>query len=109
MLWGDVQCFSVALAAMGSGLSAAGCALDKLCFFITEHGQLRDFCVSVLFRSIIFVSFVCVCVCVCVCHAQSCSTLCHPRDCSPPGSSVHGISQARILEWVAFPFSRESS
>ena len=65
MLWGDVQCFSVALAAMGSGLSAAGCALDKLCFFITEHGQLRDFCVSVLFRSIIFVSFVCVCVCVC--------------------------------------------
>ena len=32
---------------------------------------------------------------------QSCETLCDPMDCSPPGSSVHGISQARILEWVA--------
>ena len=37
---------------------------------------------------------------------QSCPTLCDPMDCSPPGSSVHGISQARILEWVAISFSR---
>ena len=35
---------------------------------------------------------------------QSCLTLCSPRDCRPPGSSVHGILQARILEWVAVPF-----
>ena len=42
-------------------------------------------------------------------RAQSCLTLCDPRDCSPPGSSVHGIVQARILEWVAMPSSRESS
>ena len=41
--------------------------------------------------------------------AQSCPTLCDPMDCSPPGSSVHGILQARILEWVAIPFSRGSS
>ena len=41
--------------------------------------------------------------------AQSCPTLCDPMDCSLPGSSVHGISQARILEWVAMPFSRGSS
>ena len=34
-------------------------------------------------------------------------TLCHPMDCSPPGSSVHGILQARILEWVVISFSRE--
>ena len=40
---------------------------------------------------------------------QSCLTLCDPLDCSPPGSSVHGILQARILEWVAISFSRESS
>ena len=33
-------------------------------------------------------------------------TLCHPMDCGPPGSSVHGILQARILEWVAISFSR---
>ena len=39
----------------------------------------------------------------------SCPTLCNPMDCSLPGSSVHGISQARILEWVAIPFSRGSS
>ena len=36
-------------------------------------------------------------------------TLCDPIDCSPPGSSVHGISQARILEWVSMPSSRGSS
>ena len=41
---------------------------------------------------------------------QSCPTLCDPVDCSPPGSSVHGILQAaRIQEWVAIPFSRGSS
>ena len=38
-----------------------------------------------------------------------CPTLCDPMDCSPPGSSVHGILQARILEWVAIPFSGGSS
>ena len=41
--------------------------------------------------------------------AQSCPTRCDPVDCSPPGSSVHGILQARILEWVAISFSRGSS
>ena len=40
---------------------------------------------------------------------QSCPTLCDPMDCSPPGSSVHGLLQARILEWVAIPFSSGSS
>ena len=40
---------------------------------------------------------------------QSCLTLCDPMDCSLPGSSVHGISQARTLEWVALSFSRRSS
>ena len=38
--------------------------------------------------------------------AKSCPTLCHPMDCSPPGSSVHGIVQATVLEWVAVSFSR---
>ena len=41
--------------------------------------------------------------------AQSCPTLCDPMDCSPQGSSAYGILQARILEWVAISFSRESS
>ena len=41
--------------------------------------------------------------------AQSCPTLCDPMDCIPPGSSIHGIFQARVLEWVAISFSRRSS
>ena len=41
--------------------------------------------------------------------AQLCPTLCYPVDHSPPGSSVHAALQSRILEWVAIPFSRESS
>ena len=41
--------------------------------------------------------------------AQSCPTLCNPVDCSLPGSSLHEILQARILEWVAISFSRGSS
>ena len=48
------------------------------------------------------------CCCYCL-VTQLCPTLCDPMDCSPQGSSVHGFSQARILEWVAISFSRASS
>ena len=49
-------------------------------------------------------------VSVCVCSvAQSCLILCGLMDCSPPSSSVHGISQGRILEWIPMPSSRGSS
>ena len=51
-----------------------------------------------------FITYSSLYVCVCVLVAQSCLTLCDPMHCSPPGSSVHGILQARILEWVAIPF-----
>ena len=40
---------------------------------------------------------------------QLCPTLCSPVDCSLPGSSLHGILQARILEWIAIPFSRREN
>ena len=50
----------------------------------------------------------CVCVCVCMC-VQSCLALCDPMNCSPSGSPVHGIFQARILEYVAISSSRGSS
>ena len=50
---------------------------------------------------------VCVCACACTCLVtQLCLTFCNPMDCNPPGSSVDGIFQARILEWVAISFSR---
>ena len=42
-------------------------------------------------------------------YAQSCPNLCNPMDCSPPGSSIHGIYQASILEWVAICSSQGSS
>ena len=45
----------------------------------------------------------------CLLVTQLCLTLCDPMDCSLPGSSVHGILQARILEWLAIPFSKGSS
>jgi len=48
-------------------------------------------------------------LCFCVLDAQLCLTLCDPMDCSPPGSSVYGIFQAKILEWVASFSSRGSS
>ena len=51
---------------------------------------------------------ICVCVCVCMCNLQ-CPTICDSMDSSPEGSSVHGILQARILEWVTMTFSRGSS
>ena len=48
-------------------------------------------------------------MCVCAKLLQLCPILCDHMDCSPPGSSVHGILQAKILEWVVIPFSRGSS
>ena len=53
-----------------------------------------------------FISLPCA---VCAKSLQSCLTLCDPMDCSPPGSSVHGILQTRILEWNAMPCCRRSS
>ena len=43
-------------------------------------------------------------LCVCAKSLQSCLTLCDPMDCNPPCSSVHGILQARILEWAAISY-----
>ena len=58
------------------------------------------------FPSLFFARFLCVCVCVlCVGHSVT-VRLYNPMDCSPPGSSVHGVLQTRILVWVAISFSR---
>ena len=72
--------------------------------FIMTFCSIFDFlkyCINIC----LFSSFLEVCCLV----TKSCPTLCDPMDCSLPGSSVHGILQARILEWVAIPFSRRSS
>ena len=60
----------------------------------------RDSKVNCVFYVSPYVCEMCVCM-----SAQSSLTLCDPMDCSPPGSSVHGILQSRILEWVAISFS----
>ena len=52
-----------------------------------------------------WISFPFRCLCVSAMSLQLCLTLCGPRDCSLPGSSVHGILQARILEWGAIAFA----
>ena len=49
------------------------------------------------------------CMCYCCLVSQLCPNLCDPMDCSPPGSSIYGLFQARILEWLAISFSREFS
>ena len=62
-------------------------------------------CFSLSFFLIHLFFIIILCVLSCFSHAQ----LCESMNCSPPGSSVHGIFQARVLEWVAMPFSRGSS
>ena len=67
-----------------------GCS-EELQFFMSQCGKNSERCKVI--------------DCVCVWVAQSCLTLCDPIDCSPPGSLVHGILQARVLGWVAISFS----
>ena len=66
-------------------------------FKITDHWAIRHSLLILILKY-----FECM-------HDQSCPILCEPMDCSPPGSSVHGILQARILEWVAISSSKGSS
>ena len=78
----------------------------------TQGRQINKYLSSHHFLTTALICSVCVCVCVCVCASsviQSCLTLCDPMDCSPPGSSVYGVLQARTLELVAISSSRKSS
>ena len=82
-------------------------------WWITVHGvtksQIRlsmHACMQRLNKETIFIYNIDVHSCS---VTQSCPTLCDPMDCNPPGSSVHGISQARILEWGTISSSKESS
>ena len=56
-------------------------------------------CISIYMYVCIYTHILCCLI------TKSCLILCDPMDCSPPGSSVHGVAQARILEWVAISFS----
>ena len=65
-----------------------------LCVFFHNKKHIRNFWSGCLLACLV---------------TQSCPTLCGPMDCSPPGSSVHGIFQIRILEWIAISFSTGSA
>ena len=106
-----------------------------LCYFVKihlKHQLLHEVCLDSsnlsgsdhylpLFHDHFFLIYLCftpkallllICLCiqapVCM-HAQLCSTHCDPVDCSPPGSSVHGIFHAGTLEWIAISYSRGCS
>ena len=68
------------------------------------QGRSRSLVPSVLRFLYILGDFTCVCM-----HVQLYLSLCDPMNCNPPGSSVHGTFQAKILEWIAISFSRGSS
>ena len=100
------------------GVYVCVCGVYVMCGVCTVCGMCRYIYMSVTCRSEWCVSMYVGCVCgmyvcdlwcvggvsMCV-STQSCLTLCHPMDCSTPGSSVHGIFQARTLEWVTISFS----
>ena len=89
------------------GVSEGGSRGRNICIHVTDSR-----CCAAETNTTLESNYACVCVCVCVCvcarSLQLCLNLCDPMDRSPPGSSVHGILQARILEWVAISFSRGS-
>ena len=75
--------------------------ISELCYPLTKHTKTH-------WKNILMFNIPQVRHCVWVLVTQSCPTLCNPMDCSSLGSSVHGILQARTLEWVAIPLSRSS-
>ena len=91
-----------------AGCSPWGCKRVGLSSTPTKllSGTGKIHATGILTQTALLAPALCVCVCVCVLAAQSCPTLCDPVDCSPPGSSIHRILQARILECVAISFSR---
>ena len=90
--------------------------LLSLSYTHTHTHTHTHICICTYIYICLYKTHICVCVCVHACawcmlakSLQLCPTLCDPMDCSPPGSSVHGIRQAGILGWVATPSSRGSS
>ena len=77
--------------------------------YLSLRGPRLEECVQGLEPQALEFSMFSISIPVCVHSIQSCPTLCAPMDCSPPGSFLHEIIQARILEWVVMPSFRGSS
>ena len=80
--------------------------LLNLTWFLPFQGPLMAIGVLFLFGPQWYNFWLSFCLLCCAKSLQSCPTPCDPLDCSPAGSSVHGILEARILEWVSISFSR---
>ena len=91
----------------------SGNIFAKLQYYI----KIRTLQTPLMYRFPVLIILICVCASLVIQHSlhccylvvKSCQLFCNPMDCSPPDSSVHGISQARILEWVAISSYRRSS
>ena len=88
---------------------------NNICISIQQTkctSTLEEWAATIVFTLLPFCKLIGVKMLSCLCmrakSVQSCPTLCSPMDCSPPGSSIHGIFQVRILEWVAMPSSKRS-
>jgi len=92
-------------------VSARGICWSGFCHFVHHTNSIQSLfpCLYSFTQHKLSEPGPCYCVCVCAQSLQSCLPLCDPKNCAPPGPSVHGILQARILEWVAMPSSRGSS
>ena len=80
--------------------------ISRVRLFVTKTAVRNGSCYDLLESILQGIHWVHFCCCL---ATQSCLTLCDPKTCSLPGSSVHGISQERILKWVAISSSRRSS
>ena len=81
--------------------------IESFSWHLTEQEVKICICMPTSAQNYLYIC-VCVCVCVCVLSCFSRVQLCDHMDCSPPDSTVHGILQARILEWFTMPSSRRS-
>ena len=97
-------------------LSAENCSFhhiqDKSICWLHKHQEISGYLSGYFPLNIQSTDVCCICYCQpvrCAKSLQSCPTLFDPVDSNPPGSSVHEILQARILEWAAMPSSKESS
>ena len=100
MDWLDLLAVQETLKSLLQHHSSKASILQCSAFFIVQLSH--PYMTTVLWCCVHFCAVFCIVI-------QSCPTLCDSVDCSPPGFSVHGILQARILGWVAMPFSRRFS
>ena len=97
------QTFRCKLGKLGDAVEIHDCQNKK---GIILRQNVKSFIVFLFYEELLFFVYFLFLMCV---PAQSCPALCNTVDCEPLGSSVHGVLQSRILEWIAIASSRRSS